>query len=672
MERRLNAVRRICLLAFVLIVLLTAGASAETLRIAFNYNTAPYHFIGDDYTYVGLHIDMMNWIARERGYEVIYMPYETNSACLRALRNNEVDLILGHRMDDAAAGGLMYTDELSTSSLSLIANGEKNQDMDSGSFRRSSAATEFGITRSIYMDKLNIQGFLSMDSQRRVFEALQSGRCDLALMVNDCYDYHARKEDLKEQFPVLQSYISPVSHAILVRSDDAVLCNMLNQGLAALRAGGQYQEIYDRWIVTDGMDYTLMRRINYTIAGGLALACLVTVAVMAMNRYLRHRVSEKTRELSETNAELDRRMVQLENEYRLRYGIIEDSPSAMVSFDTRYKITLFNRAAVAMSGVVEGGAGADVRTVPVFGAMLSRLERDVFSMDLDKKSAGGVMELENGDRRRSYRYNIYRSGGRDAGGILFTVEDVTREEERTRALFEQEKNATLNQLIAGIAHEIRNPLMAIRTSASLLQAQWDDPEVRDAFVRFVPNEVDRINQLIENLIGYARPVKGEQQPMRLSDIVTECLYLTAIAAKKHSIVCTTQLDDELWIFANRDRIKQSLINIIINGIESIEKKLTLGCAGSPGMSIRVEAEGEFAIIRVRDEGMGMRREDIWRCTEPFYTTKSAGTGLGLALVQQFLSKNGGTISIDSEEGVYTEVCLKFRRYLPHEGQYSDH
>jgi len=63
----------------------------------------------------------------------------------------------------------------------------------------------------------------------------------------------------------------------------------------------------------------------------------------------------------------------------------------------------------------------------------------------------------------------------------------------------------------------------------------------------------------------------------------------------------------------------------------------------------------------------MSSEEIWRCTEPFYTTKSAGTGLGLALVQQFLSKNGGTFSIDSEEGCYTEVKLRFRRYLPNEG-----
>ena len=664
---------RLVLAAVFVLLMLFSCASAENLRVAFNYNTAPYHFVGDDYTYVGLHIDMMNWIAREKGLEVVYVPYDSSGACLRALRSNEVDMILGHRTQDISAAGLLYTDELSTSSLSLVVNAQKRALIESGALSRTNAVTEFGITRSVYMDKLNIQGFMSMGSQKKVFEALEAGKSDLALMISDSYDYHVRKADAKDRYSVLLSYVSPVSHAILLREDQTELCNMLNQALASLRAGGQYQEIYRKWIVTDngGLDYETIRRVNYIIAGGLALASLITAVVIAMNRYLRHRVSEKTRELSETNAELDRRMVQLENEYRLRYGIIEDSPSAMVSFDTDYKITLLNRAAALMSGTADG-VGVDVRTVPVFGPLLAKMEKDVFSEHLLKEHASGILELENDGRKHSYRYNIYRSGGSEADSVLFTAEDVTREEERTRELFEQEKNSTLNQLIAGIAHEIRNPLMAIRTSASLLQAQWDDPEVREAFVRFVPNEVDRINQLIENLIGYARPVKGEQQPMRLSDVVTECLYLTAIAAKKNKIICTTQLDDDVWIFANRDRIKQSLINIIINGIESIEKKISQGCSGSPGMSIRVEAEGEFACVRIRDEGMGMRREDIWRCTEPFYTTKSAGTGLGLALVQQFLKKNGGTIAIDSEEGVYTEIRLRFRRYRSNESQHTDH
>lgn len=656
----------------ILLAMLMGSAGAETLRVAFNYNMAPYHYISDDYTYVGLHIDMMNWIAKEKGYEVIYVPYETNGACLLALNENDVDLILGHRTDDSAATGLLYTDELSSANLSLVVNGEKKQFFEDGSYHRFSAATEFGITRSIYMDKMNIQSFLAMDNQKRVYEALRSGKSDLALMINDCYNYYARKTDTAKQFPILQDYISPVSHSILLRSDSIGLSNVLNQALASMRASGQYQKIYNRWIVpdADGMDYETMRRINYTIAGGLTLAVLITVTVSVMNRYLSHCVSEKTRELSETNAELDRRMMQLENEYRLRYGIIEDSPSAMVSFDKNYRITLLNRAALLMSGMDGEAVGMDVRSAPVFGWILDKIQMDVFAAEKLLENNGGfdIMELENGAEKRSYRYNIYHSRAENSvSSVLLTVEDVTRQEERSRELFEQEKNSTLNQLIAGIAHEIRNPLMAIRTSASLLQTQWDDPEVRDAFVRFVPNEVERINQLIENLIGYARPAKGEQQPLCLSDIVTECLYLTAIAAKKSNIVCTTQLVDDVWIYANRDRIKQSLINVIINGIESIEKKLVQGCGSVPGMHICVEANQEYALIRVRDEGIGMRKEDIWRCTEPFYTTKSAGTGLGLSLVQQFLSKNGGSLSIESEKDCYTEVKLRFRRYLPDEG-----
>ena len=282
---------RLVLAAVFVLLMLFSCASAENLRVAFNYNTAPYHFVGDDYTYVGLHIDMMNWIAREKGLEVVYVPYDSSGACLRALRSNEVDMILGHRTQDISAAGLLYTDELSTSSLSLVVNAQKRALIESGALSRTNAVTEFGITRSVYMDKLNIQGFMSMGSQKKVFEALEAGKSDLALMISDSYDYHVRKADAKDRYSVLLSYVSPVSHAILLREDQTELSNMLNQALASLRAGGQYQEIYRKWIVTDngGLDYETIRRVNYIIAGGLALASLITAVVIAMNRYLRHR-----------------------------------------------------------------------------------------------------------------------------------------------------------------------------------------------------------------------------------------------------------------------------------------------------------------------------------------------------------------------------------------------
>jgi polar amino acid transport system substrate-binding protein len=185
--------------------------------------------------------------------------------------------------------------------------------------------------------------------------------------------------------------------------------------------------------------------------------------------------------------------------------------------------------------------------------------------------------------------------------------------------------------------------------------------VREAFVRFIPNEVDRINQLIEGLINYARPVKCEKEQVNLAAIIKECLYFTHIASKLGNICFSTDLDDTAVICANRDRIKQSMINIIMNGIESMEKKLQSSPAKSLLMSIRVHKDMESAWVCIKDEGVGMSEFDIKQCTEPFYTTKKAGTGLGLALVKQFVEENDGVLDIHSKVGCYTEIMLQFRR-----------
>ena len=112
-----------------------------------------------------------------------------------------------------------------------------------------------------------------------------------------------------------------------------------------------------------------------------------------------------------------------------------------------------------------------------------------------------------------------------------TVEDITAEERKKQELFEQEKKQSLNRLVAGIAHEIKNPLMAIRTAATLMRDQGSDQEVQEAFSKYVPDEVDRINQLVNGLIHYARPVEGDLERIELSKVVQECLYLTKVVTK---------------------------------------------------------------------------------------------------------------------------------------------
>lgn len=652
-------------------------AETETIRVAFNSNVIPYHFVDKDGNFQGMHIDMMNWIASQKNLQIVYVPYGTNSECLNALNNSAVDVILGHKTNDSAAAKLQYTSELSSSSLCLIVSNELAVTLrDVTNYRSYSAVIEYGSAANSYMGKMGIQRYLAQGNQLSVFESLISGQADMALAVYDCSNYLLREAGLKDEYTILRRYISPVSYAMLVRQSDMDIFNMLDSSLAEMRASGNYESIYRQWLVEDEriIDPKLMQKITIIAIG---IACGIAIIILfsfITNSMLKRKVAEKTRELYNANVELDRRMIQIQSDSRIRYGMIEYAPSGMVSFDTDYRITLMNYAALQLGGVRDSCVGSDVRTLAVFGDIIKNIKYDIFSLKsyVEKVSHPVTMELGDGEKKKSYRYNIYRS--RDESGInsvLLNVEDVTGEEREKQELFDLEKNRSLTHLVAGIAHEIRNPLMAIRTAASLIKTQGNDPEVQEAFVRFIPNEVDRINQLVQGLINYARPVKGESEKVNLATVIRECLYLINVTAKHDNTHFEIDLDDSVEIYVNRDRIKQSLINIIINSIESMEKKIKNEPDKLLLMTISVHNDTKFAWVCIHDEGEGMSESDIKRCTEPFYTTKTAGTGLGLALVQQFMAENDGILEIRSKVGCYTEIMLKFERCDTDETQDTD-
>lgn len=651
----------------ILFVETVVHADVGTIRVAFNSNLKPYHFIDKDGTYKGMHIDMMNWIAKQKNLEVIYVPYESDRDCINAINNQEVDVVLGHKTNDRYASGLQYTTELSSSTLCLVVPNKLVRVLENAKdYRTYSAVIEYGTSANYNMTQMGIQQYLAKSNQFKVIEALVNGQADMAIAVYDSCAYLLDEAGLKDRYTILNRYISPISHAMLVRKNDITFFNLMESGLNEMRVSGSYADIYKRWQFNNEQAITqeLMRKIIIIfvlIACGIVIIILFNVVI---NRMLKKKVAEKTKELNDAYIELDKRMIQIQSDSRIYYGMIEFSPSGMVSFDTNYRILLINHAALHMAKIRENCLGSDVRNLNVFGDILKSIKYDIFALKNYGKNVSRpiIIELGEAENKRSYRYNIYNSyDEKGINSILLNVEDVTAEERKKQELFENEKSSSINRLAAGIAHEIKNPLMSISTMASLLKTQGNDPDVQEAIVKFVPNEVNRINQLIEGLINYARPVKGKKEMVNLADVVKECLYLTKIATKKDKISFEIDLDDSAEIFVNRDKIKQSLINIILNGIESMKKKLQSEPDKTLLMTITMYKDMEFVEVRIRDEGIGMSETEIKRCMEPFYTTKILGTGLGLALVQQFMIENDGMIDIHSEIDCYTEILLRFRR-----------
>ena len=111
---------------------------------------------------------------------------------------------------------------------------------------------------------------------------------------------------------------------------------------------------------------------------------------------------------------------------------------------------------------------------------------------------------------------------------------------------------------------------------------------------------------------------------------------------------------------NRDQIKQALLNLLINSIESVEERLALESDSRPSILVTVVKENGTVRISVRDEGTGMNDESIQNCIEPFYTTKKTGTGMGLSLAKQFVTENGGQFHLTSQLDVYTEISMLFK------------
>jgi polar amino acid transport system substrate-binding protein len=250
---------------------------------------------------------------------------------------------------------------------------------------------------------------------------------------------------------------------------------------------------------------------------------------------------------------------------------------------------------------------------------------------------------------------------------VMMVEDITREEEEKQEIFEAIKSKELNRIIAGMAHEIKNPLMSINTFASLIEKQGNDEDFQELFALHVPKEVERINRLINMLINYTRPIRSNKERVLISELINDSTYFAQISTtNSEKVNFRTDVSVQAYIYVNRDQIKQALINLIMNSIQSVEGKLSGNDREFPdGLNICVSSYrlNKHICIEVYDEGGGMTDAELKKCIEPFFTTKAKGLGMGLALTKQFVYQNSGKLEFESRKNEFTTIRIVFEEDL---------
>lgn len=206
-------------------------------------------------------------------------------------------------------------------------------------------------------------------------------------------------------------------------------------------------------------------------------------------------------------------------------------------------------------------------------------------------------------------------------------------------------------LAAGLAHEIKNPLAAIKTFTEYLPEKHTDLEFIQKFRRIVGQEIDKIHATVQNLLAFAKPEGLKREPVALGEVVQETLTLLNGDCLKRKVNTEVAVNPQLKISGDRTKLKQVLLNLCLNSLDAMEH----------GGQLRVTAcaENSHAILSVADTGCGIPKEHLNRLFDPFFTTKSGGTGLGLSVVQGIVKDHGGKVRIDSRTGYGTTVNIEF-------------
>jgi two-component system sensor histidine kinase HydH len=227
-----------------------------------------------------------------------------------------------------------------------------------------------------------------------------------------------------------------------------------------------------------------------------------------------------------------------------------------------------------------------------------------------------------------------------------------------REAAQRERLSSLGRLSTVVAHEIRNPLMIIRTALRSLKQQPGQSPHAEAAVADVDEEVTRLNRLVSEVLDFARPIKFDLGRVDVSALCEDAAR--AAGAEAPSVTVHLDLDRTLTpIVTDGERLRLALVNILTNARHAVLAHAD--AAGRGQNSIRVIttlALGGRVAIEVRDQGIGIAPDDLGRVFDPYFTTRRTGTGLGLAISRNIIEGLGGTITVSSRAGSGTDVRIE--------------
>lgn len=359
-----------------------------------------------------------------------------------------------------------------------------------------------------------------------------------------------------------------------------------------------------------------------------------------------------------SGAELEETAKSLASLRALHERIVESIRSGLVTTDLDGNIYTFNAAATEITGYTPD---------QVQGRPISDLFGDIQEqIDLSLDAAGGGEQLPRFETdlatpegfavRIGFSVSLLFSETNEATGLIITFQDLTEIRSMEDSVRRKDRLAAVGRVAAGLAHEIRNPLGAMRGAIQVLETSAAGNSTQGSLMDIILKESDRLNSIITNFLNYARPAAGDFAETNVAEAIRDTLTLL-----KHSPdvgeghVLTANLPAEaIMIWADQSQLKQIFWNLARNAIQAMPTRgeLRVGLEAIPNNRIRITFE---------DTGVGMAQEQVEQLFEPFATSTSGGTGLGLSIVYQIVRDHNGVINVSSREAKGTTITVDLPR-----------
>jgi PAS domain S-box-containing protein len=645
-----------CILLLALMAQITYADTTQTkktYKVAAEWALPPFSYTREDGTLTGISIDLMEKIASYNGITFEYVPMSLSEA-EKELHAGTIDAIAGITYSTEKDESLDFSDPYFTMSDALIIPKEK-KDSIRGIADVRTLHVALQDRKPVLQTLLNMRNTnltITKNQLSGLFTLIQ-GRADVFIgnkWTAEVYLKHLKQE---ERFIILDEVIEPADFAIAVKGGNEPLLTILNKTLTTLKAKGEVNTLIDHWLMPHpAAQIARLQKFIFVLTAVLVAASLVLLFIYIWNQRLKKAVQTQTQELWVLNDSLKEQRQKIADSDAFKEQILNNIHTGIVTFDLDFVITSSNSRAMEILGI-----SADIplnqQRSPLLHQLLLHYQSNK-TQEQEKSVPPLVLEINEEGKWKVIYYRMLRlyDAQGEQTGYLLSMNDRTEEKKLEQKLIIQEKLHALGQLVAGVAHEIRNPLTSIKTFIDLLPSKYDRPQFRKAIIEHLPAEINRLNVIVTDLLDYARPRPPSKEGYSSRALLTSLLAFLQVTIEKKQIVLEQSIDDELIFYIDPQQIRQVFLNVMLNAVDAVEE------APIKKISILIKKENtSTGRITISDTGKGMRQEELNRIFEPFYTSKDKGVGLGLTLSYKLIKENNGDIRVTSQPGQGTTITV---------------